>query len=152
MLPVVHAMGNIHNGIIAGKLKGHMPAHTCRQKSSSVYSPDHHHSSTFGLSHISLFMDGISFFMDGRACGIGKGLSLLVDIVFWYMERVLTPKGCRMLYVSMPLDTFSMNSPLRSTARLHAYSTTSAYHVHHFGTMAAPMPGHNRICAWHYAM
>ena len=30
VLPVVHAMGNIHSGIMAGKLKGQMPAHTCR--------------------------------------------------------------------------------------------------------------------------
>lgn len=32
MLPVVHAMGNIHSGIMAGKLKGQMPAHTCKQR------------------------------------------------------------------------------------------------------------------------
>ena len=29
VFPVVHAMGNIHRGIMAGKLKGQMPAHTC---------------------------------------------------------------------------------------------------------------------------
>ena len=46
------------------------------------------------------------------------------------INTTLTPRGCLMLYVSIPLDTFSMNSPLRSTARLHAYSTTSAVHGH----------------------
>ena len=47
-----------------------------------------------------------------------------------------------MLYVSMPLDTFSMNSPLRSTARLHAYSTTSTRHGRtHVQQLAAPVPG-----------
>lgn len=29
VFPVVHAMGNIQRGIMAGKLKGQMPAHTC---------------------------------------------------------------------------------------------------------------------------
>ena len=29
VLPVVQAMGNIQSGIMAGKLKGQMPAHTC---------------------------------------------------------------------------------------------------------------------------
>ena len=32
VLPAVTAMGNIQRGIMAGKLKGHIPAHTCRQK------------------------------------------------------------------------------------------------------------------------
>ena len=34
VLPVVQAMGNIHRGIMAGKLKGQMPAHTCTAHSS----------------------------------------------------------------------------------------------------------------------
>lgn len=29
VLPAVTATGNIHRGIMAGKLKGQMPAHTC---------------------------------------------------------------------------------------------------------------------------
>lgn len=58
-------------------------------------------------------------------------------------SRLRTPSGCRMLYVSMPLDTFSMNSPLRSTARLHAYSTTSARTKHTFWL------AHDiRLCSW----
>ncbi len=31
VLPAVTATGNIHRGIMAGKLKGQMPAHTCTQ-------------------------------------------------------------------------------------------------------------------------
>ena len=30
VLPAVQAMGNIQSGIMAGKLKGQMPAHTCK--------------------------------------------------------------------------------------------------------------------------
>ena len=43
VLPVVHAMGNIHSGIMAGKLKGQMPAHTCTVRIQyAQHSPDHY--------------------------------------------------------------------------------------------------------------
>ena len=42
VLPVVQAMGNIHRGIMAGKLKGQMPAHTCAAHSHQHM--DLHHS------------------------------------------------------------------------------------------------------------
>ena len=36
VLPAVTAIGNIHRGIMAGKLKGQMPAQTCVHKTADI--------------------------------------------------------------------------------------------------------------------
>ncbi len=41
VLPAVTATGNIHRGIMAGKLNGQIPAHTCQQQSQGVLSSHH---------------------------------------------------------------------------------------------------------------
>lgn len=40
--------------------------------------------------------------------------------------EIHTPRGCLMLYVSMPGETPSTYSPIKSGAKLQEYSTTSA--------------------------
>ena len=121
VLPVVQAMGNIHSGIMAGKLKGQMPAHTCKQRvNDQLHSSNHEPPAPDTLWRIKSAR--------WQPLRLEQGPPHAPLHCCPKHGEVLTPRGCRMLYVSMPLDTFSMNSPLRSTARLHAYSTTSAQH------------------------
>ena len=124
VLPVVQAMGNIHRGIMAGKLKGQMPAHTCKcTLTCHTAEATPLHCARMAEEHLG----AVPFII---VPWVGQGEGQHCPNAPTQINTMLTPRGCLMLYVSIPLDTFSMNSPLRSTARLHAYSTTSAVHGH----------------------